>query len=106
MRYLATPGESAGYASSVSDSGQVVGTWYNAVDRTPHPFITGPNGVGITDLNSLADMPGGVILTQAMDINNAGQVIAMGVIPEPESYAMLLAGLGLLGFVAGRKRSR
>jgi hypothetical protein len=27
-----------------------------------------------------------------------------GVIPEPETYAMLLAGLGLMGFVARRRR--
>jgi phage terminase large subunit-like protein len=26
-------------------------------------------------------------------------------IPEPETYAMLLAGLGLLGFMARRKRT-
>jgi hypothetical protein len=58
----------------------------------------------MTDLNSLVDLPGGIILTNAVDINNAGQVIAIGVIPEPESYAMFLAGLGLVGFMARRKR--
>ncbi|MBK7422525.1 MAG: PEP-CTERM sorting domain-containing protein [Propionivibrio sp.] len=26
-------------------------------------------------------------------------------IPEPESYAMMIAGLGLLGFMARRKKS-
>jgi Lamin Tail Domain/PEP-CTERM motif len=30
----------------------------------------------------------------------------MAAIPEPETYALLLAGLGLLGFSASRKRSR
>ena len=29
---------------------------------------------------------------------------AVPTIPEPETYAMLLAGLGLVGFMAGRKR--
>jgi len=29
-----------------------------------------------------------------------------GVIPEPETYAMLLAGLGLLGFVARRRKQK
>ncbi len=29
---------------------------------------------------------------------------AVGAVPEPETYAMLLAGLGLLGFVARRKK--
>jgi hypothetical protein len=52
----------------------------------------------------LVDLPQGVILSQATDINNNGQVIAMGVIPEPETYALLLAGLGLVGFMARRKK--
>ena len=47
------------------------------------------------DLNSLVDVPG--ILTDAAGINNAGQVTAVGTIPEPEVYALFLAGLGLSG---------
>ena len=58
------------------------------------------------DLNSLVDVPGGVILTQATGINNAGQVIAVGTIPEPEIYALFLAGLGLVGFMTRRKKMR
>jgi hypothetical protein len=27
-------------------------------------------------------------------------------IPEPETYAMMLAGLGLIGFVANRRRRK
>jgi hypothetical protein len=63
----------------------------------------------MTDLNSVVDLPSGVILISALDINNAGQVIATGLvpvtaIPEPEIYALFLAGLGLMGFMARRKR--
>jgi len=61
-----------------------------------HAFITGPNGVGMVDLHSLVDLPNDLKLTNALDINNAGQVLALtAVIPEPEIYAMLLGGLGL-----------
>jgi hypothetical protein len=49
-------------------------------------------------------MPGGAILTQAMGINNVGQVIAIGVIPEPESHVMFFAGLGLIGLMTRRER--
>ena len=35
---------------------------------------------------------------------NTGPVDVTGVIPEPETYAMLLAGLGLMGFVARRRK--
>ena len=39
-------------------------------------------------------------------INNHGQVIALvSPIPEPETYAMLLAGLGLLGFIVRRRKT-
>jgi hypothetical protein len=55
-------------------------------------------------LISLVDLPPAVILTTAVDINNAGQVIAVG-IPESDSYLVLMAGLGMVVFVARRKRS-
>ena len=57
----------------------------------------------MTDLNSLVSLPGGVVLTEAAGINNLGQVAAIASIPEPETYAMMLAGLSLLGFIARRK---
>lgn len=36
--------------------------------------------------------------------NSRSQLIVLTAVPEPETYAMMLAGLGLLGFVAGRRR--
>jgi hypothetical protein len=37
---------------------------------------------------------------------NLEQVVVIGsLIPEPETYPMLLAGLGLLGFVARRRKT-
>jgi len=56
------------------------------------------------DLNSLVHLPGGGILTEATGINNAGQVIVIATIPEPEISALFLAGLAVIGFVARRKR--
>ncbi|MGH8668529.1 MAG: PEP-CTERM sorting domain-containing protein [Burkholderiales bacterium] len=37
---------------------------------------------------------------------DSGWVGAVGAIPEPEAYALLLAGLGLLGFAARRRGAR
>ncbi|MCV2370293.1 CHRD domain-containing protein [Roseateles oligotrophus] len=34
-----------------------------------------------------------------------GQLLLVAVVPEPSSYALLLGGLGLVGFVARRRRS-
>lgn len=56
------------------------------------------------DLNSLVHLSEGGVLTTAMGINNEGQVIVLA-IPEPETYALMLAGLGLIGFVGWRGKS-
>jgi probable HAF family extracellular repeat protein len=95
-------------AYAINNSGQVVGDSVRrfcdlcGVPDIPHAFITGPDGVGMTDLNSLVDLPEGVILTGARDINDAGQVIATA-IPELQAYPMFLAGLGLIAFTTRRK---
>ena len=58
------------------------------------------------DINSLVDLPTGVFLVNGQDINNLGQVAvaSVGVIPEPEAYAMFLAGLGLMATMSRRRQ--
>lgn len=91
-------------ASDINDAGAVVGS-FEQRGVGWHAFIRDPDG-SITDLNSLIDLPDGVILTNATGINDAGQVVAIGTppIPEPHTYAMLLAGLSLVGFMYRRKK--
>ena len=110
MRDLGTLGGDYSSAGGINDAGQVVGQSRTA-EGEYRAFLTGPDGMGMMDLNSLSYMPEGVTLTYAIDINNNGQVIAGGVseavvpeVPEPETYTLMLAGLGLAGFIAGRKR--
>jgi hypothetical protein len=57
----------------------------------------------MTDLNSLINPPPGFTWVGANAINNHDQVIVVATsIPEPEAYALLLAGLGLIGSMAAR----
>ena len=100
---LGTLGGSESFARGVNDAGQVIGAAETSAGIN-HAFITGLDGKSMTDLNLVFDLPDGVILTEAMGINNVGQVIAIGVIPEPESYVMFFAGLGLIGLMTRRER--
>ena len=69
-------------------------------------FITGSDGEGMMDLNSLVDLPQEVTLVDAIGINNNGQVVATAlIIPEPATYALMLAGLALMGIMVSRNKA-
>ena len=102
MTDLNTLGGDYSAAYGINDAGQVVGESTTANGRS-HAFITGPDGVGMTDLGSVVNLPTGFTSFYAAVINNHGQLAAVGsvqVVPEPKMYAMLLLGLGLIGFLA------
>ena len=58
------------------------------------------------NLNSLVDLPHGYMLQRALAINDQGQVLVSGVVPEPEAFAMLLTGLALIAYIAGGRKGR
>lgn len=60
-----------------------------------HNFFTGTGGMLPVDFDA-----SGRIISLAF----SGSLTPIGVVPEPETYAMMLAGLGLLGFVARRRK--
>jgi probable HAF family extracellular repeat protein len=127
---LGTLGGDESKAVSINDFGQVIGH-ASAANGDDHAFIYS-NG-GMTDL-SLLDVVVSAEWTyiNLIDINNNGQILGYGYlnngeretfllsftpdtvftpqpifipsIPEPETYAMLLAGLGLIGFMARRRK--
>lgn len=98
------------FATGVNDNGIVVG--YGMSSGGWHAFITGTNGQGMYDLNSLVS---GLSLSYAWGVNNENQVLAQGsggmyliglntipvdsgggspgVIPEPGTLALMVGGL-------------
>lgn len=70
------PGPGFPYASAGSDineAGQVAGTSWRHLDNDyiPSAFITGPNGIGITDIGALP----GFIGSDATAVNDSGQIV-------------------------------
>lgn len=60
-----------------------------------HNFFTGTGGMLPVDFDAA-----GRIISLAF----SGQLTPVGVVPEPQTYALMLAGLGILGVVARRRK--
>lgn len=100
----------------LNDKGQVIGISKNG--NTSFSFLTSIGTEEIINLSMEEDvLAAGWSNITVSDINNLGQITGTGVIdgktraflltpvPEPESYAMMLAGLSMLGFLRRRKQA-
>ena len=120
MTDLGTLGGTNSQALALNALGQVVG-WSELADGSQHAMLW--DGTSLIDLNSFLDpalVSDGWVLKEAAGINDHGAIVGtvinplLGIndghafllspVPEPETYAMLLAGLMLLGTMRYRRK--
>jgi probable HAF family extracellular repeat protein len=111
-------------AQAINNVGQVVGfsTLWEGHMRNYVPHATLWDGATPTNLNNFltaSAINAGWILWSAQGINDNGWIIGKAYnytsgefhaflltpVPEPETYAMFMAGLGLMGFIARRRKN-
>ncbi|MES2164617.1 MAG: FxDxF family PEP-CTERM protein [Pseudomonadota bacterium] len=69
-------------------------------------FTDGETAQWTFNNTALSDFSGFQLHVNALTGGNSVKFTPMTPVPEPETYAMLLAGLGLLGFVARRRAAK
>ena len=115
---LGTLGWGHSQASEINEFGVVAGILFNSPDDqgylAAHVFITGVNGQGMVDLNTLASPGEGLYFNEVWGLNDAGQVLVrdqlgtsylLTPVPEGSTWAMMLAGLLVLGLSARQRRA-
>jgi len=108
-------GDDYSNALAINAGGSVVG--YSESSTGKHAFLW--QSGSLTDLNSTASLAPGWMLTEAVSINDKGQILANGTdgnyqraflltpmapVPEPQTWAMLIAGFVTVS--ATRRRNR
>jgi Lamin Tail Domain/PEP-CTERM motif len=87
-------------AAGVAQTGISFGTADALAPFQTFDNAAGLNGVAISQLSAVGVNGAGVALNSVVEIGSPGRIAP---VPEPTTYALLLAGLGLVG-VAARKR--
>ena len=113
MEDLGTLGGATSIAYGINDGGSVVGESATATSAG-HAFVY--SGGFVLDLNDRLESPIGSTLTSALDINNAGQIVAQGAdghaylltptsVPEPVTTGAVF-GLAALTYGLFRRRTQ
>ena len=108
----------SGKGLALNHFGQVAGSYFYTVNMMEHAFVSGANGYGLVDVNTMSftNMANSVrdwIFFNATGINDLGQFVANGSnghaylitpVPEPAVVVMMLCGLAWLLWRRGVRR--
>ena len=103
------PLNSQGAETSTDTPGQLLSTFSDTATLLVDSFSTAQGPIAVNNVG-----PYSMTFTFALNLVGGGSLISRGQnevelntpVPEPETYAMLLAGLGLVGFVARRRNQK
>jgi probable HAF family extracellular repeat protein len=84
------PGDSCSSSQAVNSKGQMVGNSATICDFTSKRAFLWENGGPMVDLNTLVSSLSGLQLISAVDINDRGEIVAEGLLPNGDSHAALL----------------
>lgn len=85
---------------------QGAGHWGGGLLTQNGNSVTGLEGNGLLQFNgSYTDIAFTTPVQENFYGFTVGAIANAAVVPEPETYAMLLAGLGLMGFIARRRKT-
>jgi probable HAF family extracellular repeat protein len=82
-------GDPSSVAFHINSKGQVVGASTNSNGEWIHAFLW-ENGGPMIDLNTVVSLGAGVQLISAPDINDRGEIAALGLLPNGDGHAFLL----------------
>lgn len=102
--------QSDAFAAAINNHGRIVG------NLRGHAYYYDVKSGELVDLNDIVDLPDGIVLDAAIDINDKGQILAVGggfsktylitPVPEPETCALLLGGLSMTAWVTRRRKQK